>query len=93
MLQRILDRAVKNFQQLEKRSKQMHLIKKTIDIAINNSFGLALIKGAMAIIAVAPQIAVPAEINKVNFLSSPSNFPSNIPIKNINKTKIDINGK
>ena len=47
----------------------------------------------MATIAVAPQIAVPAEINKVNFLSSPSNFPSNIPIKNINTTKIDINGK
>ena len=49
--------------------------KNIIVMAVNKSLGLALMIGAIATIAVPPQIAAPEAISRVNFLSRPINLP------------------
>ena len=54
------------------------------------SFGLDLINGDIAAIAVAPHIAVPEAINIPNFLSNLNTLEIKIPRQNIETTKIEI---
>ena len=60
---------------------------------VSKSFSLGFIKGEIAAIAVAPQIAVPEANNIDNFVSIFKILPINIPNKNIKITKIEIYGK
>jgi len=62
----------------------------TMPIAINKSFGFALIRGAIAAIAVAPHIAVPEAINNPKLLSTLISFARRIPTKKTVITKTEI---
>ena len=67
--------------------------KKTNDIDAIIILGLAFNIGAIAAIAVAPQIAVPEAIRIVWFLSTFRNLPSNKPSIKIKITNTDIDGR
>ena len=67
--------------------------KKTIVRAISNSWGLALIIGAMAAMAVPPQIAAPDEIKNAKRFSIFRILPINNPRKRERITNNEIQGR
>ena len=67
--------------------------KKTIVRAMSNSWGLALIIGAMAAMAVPPQIAAPDEIKNAKRFSILRILPINNPAKKERITNNEIQGR